>query len=440
MVSQNIAPKYLHSGCILCNRQPRCGGMRPTPQDYIQTYIEPSLRDSNRILARLQSTIKGSRVEKILHNTERKLLNERIRQINYTINKLNTKKEEISGELETQLPLETYKRVQEFTAHAQLSQHEKTKTRQVAKFGRLVSSGRADKDTNWRCKEDKSAHNIRDSRWVKNLSDRPLSSNEQSLLEKGLNFAVTSKRVQVTDIITATESAIRNARLGPANAEELRSRVSASVISAKPPQHNLSKAEFTALESLKKNKDIAILPADKGRCTVVLNSTDYDKKAKELLGDTKTYTTLNKDPTSGIKRKIAAKLNQFLEKDKVIDIKLKHQLYPTSETIPTFYGLPKVHKASVPLRAIVSSIGSVTYNIAKYLAKIVGPLVGKSKHHIWNSKDFAEKIQGIVLDADETITSFDVTALFTSIPPADAVLAVRDVLKEDKTLSYVLSY
>ncbi|XP_072027782.1 uncharacterized protein [Amphiura filiformis] len=233
--------------------------------------------------ARLQSTIKGSRVEKILHNTERKLLNERIRQINYTINKLNTKKEEISGELETQLPLETYKRVQEFTAHAQLSQHEKTKTRQVAKFGRLASSGRADKDTNWRCKEDKSAHNIRD-RWVKNLSDRPLSSNEQSLLEKGLNFAVTSKRVQVTDIITATESAIRNARLGPANAEELRSRVSASVISAKPPQHNLSKAEFTALESLKKNKDITILPADKGRCTVVLNSTDYDKKAKELLG------------------------------------------------------------------------------------------------------------------------------------------------------------
>ncbi|XP_072022377.1 uncharacterized protein [Amphiura filiformis] len=91
--------------------------------------------------------------------------------------------------------------------------------------------------------------------------------------------------------------------------------------------------------------------------------------------------------------------------------------------------------ASVPLRPIVSSIGSVTYNIAKYLAKIVGPLVGKSKHHIWNSKDFAEKIQGIVLDADETITSFDVTALFTSIPPADAVLAVRDVLKEDKTLS-----
>ena len=119
----------------------------------------------------------------------------------------------------------------------------------------------------------------------------------------------------------------------------------------------------------------------------------------------------------------------------MIDIKLKHQLFPTSETIPTFYGLPKVHKASVPLRPIVSSIGSVTYNIAKYLAKIIGPLVGKSNHHIWNSKDFAEKIQGIVLDADETITSFDVTALFTSIPPADAVLAVRDVLKEDKTLA-----
>jgi len=209
--------------------------------------------------------------------------------------------------------------------------------------------------------------------------------------------------------------------------------VSASILSAKPSQCNLNKNELKALNSLKKDENIKILPADKGRCTVVLNTKDYDRKAKALLDDASTYKPLKKDPTSGIKRKIVSKLSEF-EKEGVIDTKLKYQLYPTAENIPTFYGLPKVHKDSVPLRPIVSSIGSVTYNIAKHLAKILGPLVGQSEHHILNSKDFAEKIKGLVLDPDDTITSFDVTALFTSIPPVEAVSAVRELLTQDSNL------
>ncbi len=102
---------------------------------------------------------------------------------------------------------------------------------------------------------------------------------------------------------------------------------------------------------------------------------------------------------------------------------------------PQYFTSSDATEGSVPLRPIVSSIGSVTYEIAKYLAKIIGPLVGKTDHHILNSKDFAEKIQGITLDDNETITSFDVTALFTSIPPADAVSCVRDVLAKDSTLA-----
>ncbi|XP_072025298.1 uncharacterized protein [Amphiura filiformis] len=284
--------------------------------------------------ARLSSNIKGSRAEKIIHSAERKLLNERVRQVNFTIKNLNNKKSDISRELGARLPTEINNRVTQFTEHAQLAQHETTKSRQVEKFGRLAAVSRADKDRNWRQKESLIDPNIKD-RWVRNLSHRKLSVSEQSLLEKGLNFAVASKRIQVTDIITATESAIRGASIGPDKAEELRSRVSASIKSAKPPQYNLSKNEFSALESLKKDENITILPADKGRCTVVLNSKDYDQKAKALLDDAKTYTPLRKDPTSGIKRKLTSKLGE-LEKNGSIDFKLKHQLYPTSETIPGF--------------------------------------------------------------------------------------------------------
>ena len=46
------------------------------------------------------------------------------------------------------------------------------------------------------------------------------------------------------------------------------------------------------------------------------------------------------------------------------------KLYPTGAGTPKFYGLSKVHKAVVPLRPIVSSIGAVTYETSKELSKI----------------------------------------------------------------------
>ena len=46
-------------------------------------------------------------------------------------------------------------------------------------------------------------------------------------------------------------------------------------------------------------------------------------------------------------------------------------LLPDSEpAVPAFYGLPKMHKPEpILMRPIVSSIGSVTYKVAKYEAQ-----------------------------------------------------------------------
>ena len=60
---------------------------------------------------------------------------------------------------------------------------------------------------------------------------------------------------------------------------------------------------------------------------------------------------------------------------------------------PKFYGLPKVHKPGNPLRPIVSSTGTATYNTAKELARILKPLVGSSIHHVQNTRDFVEQIK-----------------------------------------------
>ncbi|XP_035759992.1 alpha-1-inhibitor 3-like [Neolamprologus brichardi] len=51
-------------------------------------------------------------------------------------------------------------------------------------------------------------------------------------------------------------------------------KVSATLSSAKVPPSNLTIQEKKAVASLSKDHNITVLPADKGRCTVVLNTTD----------------------------------------------------------------------------------------------------------------------------------------------------------------------
>ena len=77
----------------------------------------------------------------------------------------------------------------------------------------------------------------------------------------------------------------------------------------------------------------------------------------------------------------------------------------------------------------------MSYNLAKHAAKVIGPLVGQSPHHLKNTQDFVKKINSPTLDENEIITSYDVSVLFTSIPPDDAIQVVRNCLIKDVKLS-----
>ena len=88
----------------------------------------------------------------------------------------------------------------------------------------------------------------------------------------------------------------------------------------------------------------------------------------------------------------------------------------------------------MPLRPIISSIGSVTYATAKELSRILKPLVGRSPHHVMNNLDFIESIRGIQLQAEECMVSYDVEVLFTSVPVESAISIIKKHLEEDKEL------
>ena len=71
--------------------------------------------------------------------------------------------------------------------------------------------------------------------------------------------------------------------------------------------------------------------------------------------------------------------------------------------------------------------------MAKELAKILKPLVGKSPHHINSTQDFVEQVKHIALALGECLSSYDVSALFTSVPVDPALNIIKDLLEKDHT-------
>ena len=109
-------------------------------------------------------------------------------------------------------------------------------------------------------------------------------------------------------------------------------------------------------------------------------------------------------------------------------------MYHTGAGTPKFYGLPKTHKAGVPLRPIVSSKGAVSYGTAKELARILKPLVRKSPYNGHNTRDFVQQMKNIQLQLHESIVSYAGKTLFTSVPIEPAIEVIKKHLEEDKEL------
>ena len=166
---------------------------------------------------------------------------------------------------------------------------------------------------------------------------------------------------------------------------------------------------------------------------VIMDQEDCTNKAQALLQDTNKYKVLPKDPTPQLKNKLITLLKDIKQTGGLTTQKYK-QLYPTSAVPPKFYGLPKIHKTGTPLRPIVSSRGSITYGVAKELSHIIKPLVGQSPHHLKNTQHFIQQLQGKRLEPGYIITSYDVKALFTSVPVQPSIQIVQQRLQQDNTL------
>ena len=184
-------------------------------------------------------------------------------------------------------------------------------------------------------------------KWVINLSNKPLTPAQRSVLAKGPNFAVTPRQPPNLEYITTIEAACT--KLSQQDAEELRADINRVLRSSHPPKPNLTKAQNIALRELKRDRDRIVLTADKGVAMVVMDKQDYINKSNQLLNQN-TYKVISKDPTNTIKNKLINILKGIKTKTGLGSNTYK-SMYPTGCVPPKFYGLPKIHKPDHTFKA-----------------------------------------------------------------------------------------
>ena len=77
--------------------------------------------------------------------------------------------------------------------------------------------------------------------------------------------------------------------------------------------------------------------------------------------------------------------------------------------------------------------GSPTYELSKYLAEILHPLIKTSHHTINNANAFLTEIKDLKLEPEEIMISFDVFSPFTSIPLDTAKHITNELLINDNS-------
>lgn len=190
---------------------------------------------------------------------------------------------------------------------------------------------------------------------------------------------------------------------------------------------NINKDEYKALVDLKQTSEITIKSCDKGGGIAVLNTLMYISKMEEMLNDTKFYVKINKNPTDNIKGRIQRLSNKALREGHICD---KEHAYMNIQhpIMASLYGVPKIHKSEInpPFRPIVTTIGSITEPVSKYLDAILCPHVNYTPAYVQDTRHIINLMQGTPFNPElQWLVTLDIESLYSNIPIQGAIQAVK---------------
>ena len=133
---------------------------------------------------------------KIICKTHRSILNSRVRQCNKIIDKLQSQISKIKTSIKNKCNNKDFIDISNIINKSREKVFKITKNHQIKKFNYLQDHPRY---------RNTPVPDIIRKKWVINLSSKPLSNGEQSLLQKGPKFAVSSSKVPLTEYIAVTK-------------------------------------------------------------------------------------------------------------------------------------------------------------------------------------------------------------------------------------------
>ena len=119
--------------------------------------------------------------------------------------------------------------------------------------------------------------------------------------------------------------------------------------------------------------------------------------------------------------------------EKNLSTKTVKQLVP-QHSIMDCYGTVKLHKESAPLRPISTGFRSLTAGADKFLTNTFNTLLNDSRYEVQGPKDFKNKIdiENFPFDPNlHTVTSYDVTSLFTNVKVGRVISYLLEEVKKD---------
>ena len=147
---------------------------------------------------RLKNNVRTQRSDNIIQKAERSLLNERIREVNITLDWLKHDTYMYQSKLSAIISPDHMEECKKFIKEHKELRHKSVMERQKKKYLKLwdqkYKSGNSSNGTciGGHSNQDKNS-NINTKHWVVNLSSQPLSPAQETVLAHGPNFAVTPK-------------------------------------------------------------------------------------------------------------------------------------------------------------------------------------------------------------------------------------------------------
>lgn len=299
----------------------------------------------------------------------------------------------------------------------EIIEHKKTMTRirQQQKFKKLIPSKPRT------IQNDKCEPVLLDD-FVINLSTKTFSDGEMALLNRGLKFILPPKNPPVEDVAVDVMSSLRR------EIEVIKDTIEREAVSIVKEkminERNKRKSKglndmYEAVESLRE-KNVVFTKADKSNNIIILERDDYERIVKKTISQGQ-YVMCENDPLHNM----VDEVNSVLDKHK--DVLCNNPRYElrkwkvSNPEVPCLYVLLKTHKevdddGDMKSRPVASNTNAPTEAIAKKLTKIFNGLPKPKGLSVLNGTEFAKQVNGVPINRNEEMGSYDVSSLYPSVP------------------------